>query len=66
MVANQTECSRLEQRSIIKFLVADKRKPYEIYRLMCDVYRKAYFSQKNFHKWARKEFAASLSQKDIP
>ena len=34
MVVNQTECSRLEQRSAIKVLVADKCKPYEIYKSM--------------------------------
>ena len=30
----------------MKFLVAEKYKSCEIYRRMCDVYRKAYFSQK--------------------
>ena len=28
---NQTDCSKLEQRFVIKFLVADKGKPCEIY-----------------------------------
>ena len=32
MVPNQTEYSRLEQRSDIKFLMADRYKPCEIYR----------------------------------
>ena len=46
MVANQTECTRLEQSSLIKFLVAEKFKPCEIYRRMCDVYRETCFSHK--------------------
>ena len=37
MAANQTQCSRLEQRSVIEFVVADECKPGEIYRMMCDV-----------------------------
>ena len=41
MVVNQTECSRL----VIKSLVAEKYKPCEIYRRMCDVYGKACFNQ---------------------
>ena len=47
MEANQIECSRLEQRSVIKFMVMEKCKPCEIYRRMCDVYEKAIFSKKN-------------------
>ena len=45
MMANQTEYSRLEQRFVIKFLVAKKCKPCEIYRKMCDVYREVCFGQ---------------------
>ena len=50
---NQTEHSRFEQRSLIKFLVAEKCKPCEIYRRTCDVYREAYFSKnkKGFTNW---------------
>ena len=48
MVANQTVYSSFEQRSIIKFSVAEKSKPCEIYRRMCDVYREECFSQKMF------------------
>ena len=43
MMANQTECSQLEQRSAIKFLVAEKDKSSEIFRRICDVYKKAHF-----------------------
>ena len=46
MATNQTECSRLEQRSVIKFLVAEKCKPYGIYRRMCDV-TEVYFSKRS-------------------
>ena len=67
MVVNQTVCSRFEQRSVIKFLVAKKCKPCKIYRRMCDVYRKSYFSQKNIYKWAEYGFAnTSLRGKDSP
>ena len=48
MVANQTECFRLEQKPAIKFLVAEKCKPYEIYRRMFNEYREASFSLKMF------------------
>ena len=42
--ANQPECSRLEQRSIINVLVAEKCKPCEIYRRMCNVYGEVRFN----------------------
>ena len=48
LVENQTEFPRLEQRSVIKVLVAEEWKPWEIYRRMCDVFREACFSQKMF------------------
>ena len=32
MVANQTESSRLQQKSVIKFFVAEKYKPCKIYQ----------------------------------
>ena len=32
MVANQTSCSRLEQSSVIKFMLVEKNKIREIYR----------------------------------
>ena len=46
MVANQTEFTRLEQRSVIKYLMTENCKPCEIYKRMCDVYGEACFSQK--------------------
>ena len=45
IMAIQTKCSRLEQRSVIKSLVAEKWKLCEIYRKMCDMYGEACFSQ---------------------
>ena len=48
MVANETDCSSLEQKSVIKFLVIGKCKPWEIYRRMCDVYGEDCFSKKKF------------------
>ena len=48
MVSNQTECSRFEQRYVIKFSVSEKYKPCEIYRRISDVYREACFSLKMF------------------
>ena len=55
MVANQTESARLEQRSVIKFLLAEKCKQCEIYKTMCDVYREI---------WAEHRFTiTSLTQK---
>ena len=43
MVVNQTECTRLEQSSAIKFLVVEEYKQCEIYGKMCDVYEEAFF-----------------------
>ena len=42
------KCSRLEQRSVIKFLVAEKCKQCEVYRRMCNVYGEAYFNKKKY------------------
>ena len=46
--SGQLKYLRLGQRSVIKFLVAEKSKPCEIYRRMCDVYGEACFSQNIF------------------
>ena len=45
MMANQTECFRLEQRSVIDFLVAEKCKPCG----MCT--EKNVLVQKRFTNW---------------
>ena len=44
----QTECSRLEQRSVIKLFLIEKCKPCEICRRMCNVCGEALFPQKMF------------------
>ena len=41
---------QIEQSSVIKYLLAKKCKPCEIYRRMCDVYGEACFSKKNVYK----------------
>ena len=46
MVENQTEYWRFEQKSVIKFLVAEKCKPCEINRRICNVYEEASLNQK--------------------
>ena len=37
MAVNQTELCRYKQNSLIKYLVAEKCQPFEIYRKMCEV-----------------------------
>ena len=48
IAANQTDCSRLEQRFVIKFMLAEKCKSCEDYGRMCYVHGETYFSQKNY------------------
>ena len=48
MVANQKECSRLKQKSLIKFLLTKKCKRDEIYRRPCYIHRETFFTQKAF------------------
>ena len=50
IVTNQTQCTRLEQRSIIKFLIPEKSKPCEICRRMCDFTEKHVLVKKMFTK----------------
>ena len=56
--------TRLEQRSVIKSLVADKCKPYDIFRRMSDMYREVCFSQKKLYLWARYGFATMSLSRD--
>ena len=56
------QSSRLEKRYAIKFLLADKCKPCEIYWRLY-MYREACFSQKNVNKSAKPFTIMSLSQK---
>ena len=65
MPANQIECSKLKQSSVIKFLVAKRCKPCKTYRRICDVYKEAYFNRKNLYKCAKHGFdSMSQSWKD--
>ena len=47
---SKSECSRLEQRLVIKFLMPEKCKLCEIYRRMCDVYGGVCYSKKKMFK----------------
>ena len=49
-IGDKSECSRFEQSSVIKSLLAEKCKPYEIYRRMCDVHGEAFLLKKRFTK----------------
>ena len=56
--------NRLEQRSVIKFLMAEKCKQWEIHSTMCDVYGEVCFNEKK--KRAKNSFATMrLSQKTV-
>ena len=63
MTANQIKYFRLEQRSVIKFLMAKNFKLCEIYRRMSDVYWGVLV--KNIYKWVKIGFAIiRLTQKE--
>ena len=63
MVSNQTEWTRVEQRSVLKFLMAEKSKPCESYRSMYDVYGGEFFSQKTVKELARHGFVTTRERK---
>ena len=54
-MSDKEACSRIEQRSVIKFLVAKGCKAVEIHRRMSTVYVNCAtcFSRKNIYKWAK-------------
>ena len=57
---------QIEQRSIIKFLVADKCKQCQISK-ECEMYTEKHVLVKNIYKWAKHGFVTtSQSQKDHP
>ena len=64
MTAYQSECSTLEQRSVIKLLMVEKCKPCEIYRRMCDAFGEICFSQKCAKSF--KERQNSIDGEDRP
>ena len=47
MATNKTECDRLEQICIIQFLMAEKCKSYEMYKMVDDVYEKNFYIELN-------------------
>ena len=65
-MTNQEACSRIEQRSVIKFLVAEGCKPVEIHRRMSTVCSATCFSRNNVYKWAKlfKEGRSSVEDGD--
>ena len=66
MVVSQS-APRLEQRSVIKLLVAEKCKSWDIYRRIPDVYRKACSGKKKVYIWAKHRIdTTSSSRKDCP
>ena len=64
MVTSKTEYSRLEQRSVLKFLQAGKCKSWEIYRRMCGICTKKHVWAKIFYKQTKHEFAITCHRKD--
>ena len=61
MVTNQ----KIEQKSIMKVLLAEKCKPCEIYCGLCDMHGKECFNHRNLYKQAKHWFASmSLSGED--
>ena len=67
-MADQEACSRIEQRSVTKFLVGEKCKPAEIYRRMSTMYGATCFSRKNVYKWVKlfKERRSGVEDEDNP
>ena len=55
----EAKFNRLDYKSLIQFLLAEKRKPYEIYRRIFDVYREASFISENIYKSAKHGFATT-------
>ena len=60
MILNETICSSFGQRSVIKFLPAEKTKPYEIDRRMYNVHGEICFSKMHVYKWTKPGFAATI------
>ena len=65
MVENQTECSRLEQRSVIKFLVAANANPMKFMEECVMHSEKHILQKKKFYKYVKEGIATtSVSWKD--
>ena len=62
----QRQCSRLEQRSVIKIMLADKCKAYDIYRRMPDLYGELYIIKNTVYELDKDELAImSLTRNDL-
>ena len=62
--------SRIEERSVIKFLVAEQCKLREIFKRMSAVYEETYFSQKHVYRRTKlfkdeKMLSIKTSQEDL-
>ena len=67
-MADKEACSRIEQRSVTKFLVAEECKAVEIHKRMSTVYGATCFSRKNVYQLAKlfKEERRSVEDEDRP
>ena len=67
-MAAMESCSWIDQRSVIKFLVAEQCKTSAIFRKISAVYEEACFSPKNVYKWAKlfKEEWTNVFDEDRP
>ena len=66
-MGDKEACSRIEQRSVIKFSIAEGCKAVEIHRRMSTVYGATCFSKKNVYKWAKLfKVRKSAEDKDRP
>ena len=65
IAADQTVCSKLEGRSVIKYLLAEKCKPCEIYWRMCDVHGEACFSQRMFTNGLNMGLPLQIEQRSV-
>ena len=65
-MADKEACTRIEQQSVIKFLVAEGCKAVEIHRRMSTANGATCFSKKNVYKWAKlfKEGWRSVEDED--
>ena len=65
MLENQTESSKLEQRSVIKHFANENRKPCEFNKKIYDVYGKTYLTQTMFTKEQIMDFPPRVLVKKI-
>jgi len=66
MAAPLENCTREEQRSVIRFLRSEGVKPIEIHRRMKFQYSDACLSQQQVYEWSRKLANGVTSVEDAP